>query len=230
MRSDQLIALLTLDWRRMRRQFTTLAIVLGLVLVYFGVTGKMDLEHALVFGVGLSIGPLAAIGTLGLRDRMEGTLGLLASLPVRPGELAALRLASVALLLLPVGIFDGLWMGATLPVAGLPMAGGLVLGVITWVMLASTAIWLVAVAVAVTPDRASTVFAVMFLTFIASGQVFDRIFPDSPETLVRSILQPAHPWLIPVSLASVLLVSTLGAWALTAWGIRNYTMEAERPS
>lgn len=228
MREDQLLALLKLDWSRLRRGFLLLGAVLGITVAYLLATHRLSVENAVVFGMGFSIGPLFSIGLLGIRDRLEGTLALLASLPVSSGVLAALRLSSLALLVLPLALVDGVLFALTLPQIGLPPSAALGLALSVWIGLASTSLWLAAVSIAFPPQKASTTLSVVFLAFMGSMMVLDDFFP-TPAELIQSLLDPANATTFGVVLAAMVILSAAGAWALTAWGIRNYSMEAERP-
>jgi hypothetical protein len=228
MHDARLLAILTLDWSRLRRGFLTIGGALVAVVAFLAVTNRLTLENAVVFGIGFSMGPLFSIGVLGIRDRLEGTLGLMASLPVPAGQLAMLRLTSLALLVLPLALVDGLLIGGALPANGMPASAAIGIAVGAWVGLGSAALWLAALSIAFPPQRASHIFSIGFLAFLVSMTVLDRFVP-TPEDLIRLLLDPGRAWLIPAILACLAVTSALGAWALTAWGIRNYTMEAERP-
>jgi hypothetical protein len=228
MHEEQLLAILNMDWSRLRRGFVTVGGALALVVAFLAVTGRFTLENAVVFGIGFSIGPLFSIGMLGIRDRMEGTLGLMAGLPVPAGRIAMLRLASLALLVLPLALVDALLVGFTLPGNGFAPSAAIGIAGGVWVGLGSVAVWLAAVSIAYPPQRASTVFSIAFLAFLASMSALDRVVP-TPEDLLRLLLDPGSAWVIPGLLTGLAVASALGAWALTTWGIRNYVMEAERP-
>lgn len=228
MHEAQLLAILTLDWSRLRRGFVTIGGALIAVVGFLLVTHRLTLENAVVFGIGFSIGPLFSIGMLGIRDRMEGTLGLMAALPVAAGRLAGLRLTSLAVLVLPLALVDGALIGLTLPANGLPASAAIGIAGGVWVGLGSAALWLAALSIAFPPQRASNLFSIAFVAFLGSMTLLDRVIP-TPEDLIRLVFDPGRAWLIPILLACVAIASALGAWALTAWGIRNYTMEAERP-
>lgn len=228
MHEAQLLAILGLDWSRLRRGFATIGGALIAVVGFLVVTHRLTLEHAVVFGIGFSIGPLFSIGMLGIRDRLEGTLGLMAALPVPAGRLAVLRLMSLGLLVLPVALADGILIGLTLPANGLPASAAIGIAGGVWVGLGSAALWLAALSIAFPPQRASNLFSIAFLALLASMTLLDRVIP-TPQDLIRLVLDPGMAWLIPLILATLAIASALGAWALTTWGIRNYTMEAERP-
>lgn len=229
MLEEQLVVLLKLDWSRLRRGFVTLAVMLAAVIAYLSATQRFSLENAVVFGMGFSLGPLFSVGMLGIRDRLEGTLALFASLPVSSARLAALRLSSLALLVLPLALVDGLLFGWTLPQVGFPPSAALGLALAVWIALASAALWLAAISIAFPPQKAGNSMSVLFLGFLASMTLLDKFFP-SPEQFVPALLDPANVPIVGLVLAALTVLSAVGAWALTAWGIRNYTMEAERPS
>lgn len=228
MRSEQLLALLKLDWSRLRRGFLTLGAVLAVVVAYLLATHRFTVENAVIFGMGFTLGPLFTIGMLGIRDRLEGTLALLASLPVNASVLAALRLSSLAILVVPLALVDGLLFGLTIPQIGLPPSAAVSLALSVWIALASTALWLAAISIAFPPQKASTSLSIVFLGFLASTTLLDKFFP-TPAELIQSLLDPANAPIFGLVLAGVTILSGAGAWALTAWGIRNYTMEAEHP-
>lgn len=229
MHEAQLLAILYLDWSRLRRGFLTIGVALVAGTAFLAITRRFTLENAVVFGIGFSIGPLFSIGMLGIRDRMEGTLSLLAALPVRAGQLAVLRLLSLALLVLPLALVDGLLIGITLPANGVPVSAAIGVAGGVWVGLGSAAVWLAALSIAFPPQRASNLFSIAFLVFLGSMTLLDRVVP-TPEDLIRVVLDPGRAWLIPIILIGLATASAVGAWALTAWGIRNYSMEAERPN
>lgn len=228
MPEEQLLAILKLDWSRLRRGFATIGAAMALACAVLAATGRFNFENVVIFGMGLSIGPLFSIGALGIRDRMEGTLALFAGLPIRASRLAILRLASLAILVLPVALVDGVLVGIALPGAGAPATAAVGIALAVWIFLGSAAIWLAAVSIAIPPDRASLAFGAGFLVFLGAMTALERVTP-TPAGLLRLLLDPANAWIFPIVLAGIAVASAAGAWALTAWGIRNYTTEAERP-
>ncbi len=229
MLDEQLLVLLKLDWSRLRRGLLTIAGLLAAVVAYLVATHRFSLENAMVFGVGFSLGPLFSVGLLGIRDRLEGTLALLASLPVGAGRLAALRLSSLALLVMPLALVDGLLFGWTLPQVGLPPSAAFGLALAIWLGLASTALWLAAISIAFPPQRSGNLMSLLLLVFMGSMTLLEKVAP-SPSALIQALLDPANVPIFGLVLAALTALSAAGAWALTAWGIRNYTMEAERPA
>jgi hypothetical protein len=229
MREAHLFAILALDWRRLRRGFATLGIVGGAALSFMAATGRADPENVIAIALGGGISVLFGVALLGLRDRLEGTLSLLASLPVSAGSLAASRLVSLVILTLPVALI-------VCGMAGFAAAGIhtaiqqlAVLAVVIWIGLASGVVWLAAISIAVPPQRASTTMTIMAFAGYFLLTPLESMYPDA-RSLVMALMNPANAWVWPLVLLALIAVSAVGAWALTAWGIRNYTMEAERPT
>lgn len=228
MREEHLLAMLKLDWRRLRRGFATLALVAAAAFAFMAATGRMNAENVIPIALGGGLSVLFAVGLLGLRDRLEGTLALFASLPVSAGSLAGARLISLGILTLPVAVVVATVAGFAAAQAHLPIQQLAILTLVIWSGLASSAIWLAAISIAVPAQKASTAFVILGFAVYFLLTPVERLYPDA-RSLVAALMNPSNAWIWPLLLLAMLLASALGAWALTAWGIRNYTMEAERP-
>ncbi|HEY0996986.1 MAG TPA: hypothetical protein VGD77_13415 [Gemmatimonadaceae bacterium] len=228
MREQHLIAILTLDWRRLRRGFGTLALFAGAVFTFLAATGRLNPENVIPIALGGALSVLFAVALLGLRDRLEGTLSLLASLPVPAGSLAASRLLSLVILTFPVALVVAVVAGLAAGGAHLALQQFGVLTVVIWTGLASGVVWLAAISIAIAPQKASSTFAAMMFAAYFILSPVERMFPDA-RSLIEALMNPTNAWVWPIVLGAMLTASALGAWALTTWGIRNYVMEAERP-
>lgn len=225
-------ALFKVELRRVRAPLRQFALVLVAGLVAFPLLGSGTTENltAVTLGVGMGAALLfLPFGTI--RDKLDGTLEFLTTLPVTPGTLAAAKFASAALLALP-------WAGATgaivvvVPPSGVvfptPVGAAIGVTVVSWLLLVSLS-W-VALAFSLWFDEKRVALPLLLgLALALSGPLVKRVLPAGfrasvAVVLLRVIRHPLAP--LGAAIVALMLVAICG-WL--AFGATRLALERYRP-
>jgi len=202
------------------------ALVLVLQLTGMASPGAVAFLYATI---GLSF--LVGIATNVVRDRIDGGLEFVVSLPVSAKLVAAARLAACALVALPAALLMTVGLALTLP----PVTGqaptatwSAQLFVGAWVAGSVGAGLLQGSLVRFTQETLARLPLVAMAVIIVVGAGTDRLFPDLDQRLAALA---GEPWL-PALLSGVTVVGALGGFALAYWllegGVRRFRPGRDR--
>jgi ABC-type Na+ efflux pump permease subunit len=202
------------------------ALVLVLQLAGMASPGAVAFFYATI---GLSF--LVGIATNVVRDRIDGGLEFVVSLPVRPRLVAGARMAACALVAVPAASLITLALVLTIPPATgqAPTGTGaarLLVGV--WVAGSVGAGLLQGSLVRFTHETLARLPLVAMALIIVVAAGTDRLFPHLDERLTALA---GEPW-VPALMSGVTVVGALGGLALAYWllegGIRRFRPGRDR--
>lgn len=224
-------ALTILELRRMRGPMVRssgLLAALVMVLQVFGMASPGAVAF-LYATIGLSF--LVGVATNVVRDRFDGGLEFVVSLPVSSGLLSAARLAACALVAMPAALLMTVGLALTLPPAtGQPptatWAAQLFVGV--WVAGSVGAGLLLGSLVRFTQETLARLPLVVVALIIVVTAGTDRLFPGLDERLVALA---GEPW-VPALLSGATVMAALFGLAFAYWllegGIRRFQPGRDR--
>ena len=199
-------ALLMLELRRQRAVILRLAGLTVAIGVLFYLTGKRAPSEFLAAMIGSGIGVVLVVPMGIARDKLEGTLDFICALPVECRDIAASRLAAMAILSMPWAIGVGA-ISVALP-SPVPLN----------VVIVTAAAWLLLTTLGATATAFFTLFELeqllgaplfaMIVLAVLVPRAIRWMFPSASADVVWSLLRrPAAPAvLISATLAAVVLI------------------------
>lgn len=201
------------ELRRERKVFLRLAALTVAISALFYLAGKRTAPELLAAMIGSGIGAVLIVPMGIARDKLEGTLDFICTLPVTPGVIAASRLAAMAVLAMPWAAGVGM-LSVTLRVPNLP--GAMLVTLMAWLMM----VMLGAIATAffalfeLEQILGAPLFA-MVVFFVVAPRLFRWFFPNVSAGLVWSLVsRPSTVMLL--TGAGVLIFAGLGAVSFVA--------------
>ena len=234
MNPNHLHALIALELRRIG---PTVLRVQGAALVLaalFAVASSEPHENMLAVLLGTPIGVTLVAPMTVIRDKMEGTLEFLCSLPATAGELVTARFAAAALCILPGIALAGAglaWLPLPAPVAAVP--GELLFTALVgyWAALVVVS-WLMAAAFA-SFEFARLMrwpLAIAVILLVVLPRVLERVVPDNFNDVMRqAVAQPWAPTAAALLVLALMGTAALVAFAITRRAFANYRPDFERP-
>lgn len=231
MRETPLGALILLELRRAEppvRRTAVLGAGVALLITIMGLAtpGRMAFIFVVLGFTCITTAVLAVT-----RDKVDGGLEFLVSLPVDRATLAAARLGVGGLLALGAGLcFTGaFWVtvGDALPGTSGPRLALEAFGAITGVAVLATGLG-IGMSLRMRASHFANLAFVGFLATLALGEVLERVMPDGKATLLDLL---GRPW-FPRALAAALVLTAAGAGWLAYWlartGLERYRPERDK--
>lgn len=230
MRNRVIRALMLVELRRVRpiAVRTVLLGAAGLVVLFLLDHLSRGWAAALLGWVSFS--GLFALVSHPLRDKLDGSMEFLRSLPADPGEIAASRLLAVAVVAVPTGVLGGLgaWLAVVPFLPGIPawrllapcMGGAVALeGLIAGVA--------VALALRMEPRHFANLVPVGFLVVWGGGEGIARL-GLSWSTVERAVTAPWVPMAAPAAVLAVCALTGAAAFRLARSGIAHFRPPKDR--
>ena len=221
----QLAALISVELRRSAPLVARMAAMVVVVLLILSLTGHAGAENASAILIGSSIGYLVLVPTGVSRDKLDGALDFLCSLPTSPRTLVIARFAAVCAVVLPGAIQTSAAYALYAPAWASynRTAGAIALFLISWLLLSALGWLLVGLLLRF---KLQTLVGAPMLAFglvIVVISIFgDRMMPAGSAVMhwVRG-----HTWLplalwTAVLLVFVIIAGIAGGLALS--GVRDF--------
>jgi hypothetical protein len=210
MRPDRVRTLAGLFVSRMARQIGAVAVALS-VLVAIDLLKNGFRPSSLLgwfFGAAIMIPPMQ--GFVVARDKMDGTLHFLASLPIAGREHVAARVLVGAVFAIPALVLTVIGLHANVPQFSL--AQDLLMGVAVWAGLTIVSLALIALQLRTTFGNGVRVMIYLFLAFIIAGRVLSGAAKDGRFSAMRDWVLTATGLAL-ASLAFWMMMTLLAGWA-----------------
>ena len=200
-------SLLRLEIRRAAMPTLRSCGLMAVGLAIFVAIGKSTSEAVVFFLMVATAVPAAAVVGATLRDKLEGTMEFVASLPVRGATVASARFMANFLFILPMSVLAGVLMGQTgAPSLGLEdrLEWGLGAALAAW-LLGGSLVCLATGAVAkYSPQRIASVATAMIFATLVAGEVL-----STPEDWARWALEAGPGRLVALAIGAVLVVAVV---------------------
>ena len=224
-------ALTLLELRRMRGPMVRTSGLLAALVLVLQLAGMASPGVVAFFYATIGLSFLVSVATNVVRDRFDGGLEFVVSLPVSSGVVAAARLAACALVALPAAILMTVGLGLALPPAtGQPPTAA-------WAVQAFVGVWvagsvgaglLLGSLVRFTQETVARLPLIFMAVIVVMAACTDRLFPDLDERLAALA---GEPW-VPALLSGLTVAVALGGLALAYWllegGIRRFRPGRDR--
>ncbi len=178
-------------------------LVVGLAV--FVAIGKATSEAVVFFLMVATAVPAGAVVGATLRDKLEGTMEFVASLPVRGATVAGARFMANFLFILPMAAVAGVLMGRTAaPSLGLEdrLEWGLGAALSVWLVGGSLACLATGAVAKYSPQRVATFATVMIFATLVADEVL-----STPEDWARWALEAGPGRLVALATGAVLVVA-----------------------
>jgi hypothetical protein len=214
-------ALTMLELRRQRVVVARLAALTIAIGALFYVAGKRSPTELLAAMIGSSIGAVLVVPMGIARDKLEGTLDFIRALPIGARDIAASRLAAMAIVSVPWAV----GVGGVFANLHLPATPNMPLVILAW-WLVLTMMGAIATAFFALFDLEQLLGAPLFGIIVLSVLVPRAarvVFPNvSAEVLLRFLRQPTAPFVITGATLAAIVVTCLASFAATERGFANY--------
>jgi hypothetical protein len=218
-RPDRVRALTRIFAGRLTRQLgavaTTVVVLSGLDIVKHGVRPS-SLITWLIAGA-IMMPPMQ--GIVVVRDKMDGTLRFLASLPVAGAEHVAARLAGGALFAIPALILAPIGLRANAP--QFSMAQDIMIGIGLWMALVAGSLALVALQLRTTVGEGVRAAMFLFIGLIILGRIVSSVSASERFAGMRASLRS------PIGFAALSLLLWVVVAAITWWACRTVARISE---
>ncbi|MBA3890396.1 MAG: ABC-2 transporter permease [Gemmatimonadaceae bacterium] len=164
----------------------------------------------------------AGPAAVSFRDRFEGTLWLVATLPVSPRMIAAARFIEAAILSIPAAIVSVILVASTDSGATLGLHGLANVGIISWITLTFGAILVLVATLAVPPTRLHLVLFGALAGMAGLGWLIDQFTDDPVAVLVELAGTPLGLLWTFVTVAAACTLSLFAGFFLIARAIERF--------
>jgi len=226
MDEKRFFALLRVDIKRGTRPTVKGLAMVAVVIVVLVFTGNASGEKLGLVLVGTSMMYVMTVPLMTFKDKMDGSLEFLTTLPVSGSVVASARLAATCLATLPAAVQAAFAFGLfAAPVLGVSAVGPSIFysGFLVWVAFALASFFCVALFIRFETSQVFLApFFLMFAVIFGGEWLVSRLFEDPLASMRAFVAMPLAPYIVAGLLAVGLITLLAVSFVLAKQGIERY--------